>query len=70
MGITWGNGILEEFKIKKKIKKKSCPDWDSILSFLKKKKKIFFLLALFLPSIWVGRGNHCIVKISIFYKFY
>ena len=22
MGITWGNGILEEFKIKKKLKKK------------------------------------------------
>ena len=32
MGITWGNGILEESKIKKK-KKKDCPDWDSILSF-------------------------------------
>ena len=68
MGITWGNGIHEESKIKKK-KKKSCLDWDSILSF-QKKKEIFFVLTLFLPSIWVGRGNHYIVKIRIFFEFY
>ena len=52
MRITWGNGIHEESKIKKKIKKKSCPDWDLILSFLKKKKNLFFVCFVF--TIYMG----------------